>query len=303
MGKKITSIDFSELKVSRIIDGMGNSAFNARRLSKAAKLWREMVEKEYFIFLSLAGAMIPAGMRNIIAGMMESAFISCLVTTGANIVHEIIEALGIGHEAGSEYADDTKLADEEKNRIYDVYVSQKAFEEVENFLAPIISELEGDYSTPELIREIGGRINDKSSFLRIAYKRGIPIFCPTLHDSIFGLHLSVYRKRGFVVDFLRDINQILNLCFQKIPLGVVIIGGGVPKNFTLQAMLLAEGFDAAIQITTDSPQWGGLSGATLSEAKSWCKLKKDAKEITVYCDASIALPLMYAYLLDSEKSK
>jgi deoxyhypusine synthase len=299
MGKRISGIDFSELKVSKIIEGMEDSAFNARRLSKAAKLWREMVEKEYFIFLTLAGAMVPAGMRNVIAGMMEKRFVSCLVTTGASIVHEIIEALGIGHEVGNEDADDSKLAEKEKNRIYDVYVTQKAFEEVENFLAPIISELEGDFSTPELIREIGGRIDDEASFLRIAYKRRIPIFCPTLHDSIFGLHLSVYRKRGFVVDFLRDVNQILDLCFQKIPLGIVIVGGGVPKNFALQAMLLAEGFDAAIQITTDSPQWGGLSGATLNEAKSWCKLKKDAKEVTVYCDASIALPLMYAYLLDS----
>ncbi|MBO8182249.1 MAG: deoxyhypusine synthase [Archaeoglobus sp.] len=294
----IGSIDFSELKISKILEGMDATAFNARRLSHAAKLWREMVEGDYFIFLTLAGAMVPAGMRNVIAGMMEKDFISCLVTTGANVVHELIEALGIGHELGSERADDIKLANEEKNRIYDVFVSQKAFEEVENFLAPIISELEGNLSTPELMREIGKRIADEKSFLRIAYEKSIPVFCPTLHDSIFGLHLSIYRKKDFVVDFLKDINQILDLCFQKIPLGVVIVGGGVPKNFTLQAMLLAEGFDSAIQITTDSPQWGGLSGATLSEAKSWCKLKEEAKEVTVYCDATIALPILYAYLLE-----
>jgi deoxyhypusine synthase len=296
---KVGNIDFSKLNVSHIINSMKATAFNARRLAYAAELYREMVTGNYFIFLTLAGAMIPAGMRNIVAGMMEKGFISCLVTTGANVVHEIIDALGIGHEIGKDYADDVKLAGENKNRIYDVFVDQHAFEEVENFLSPIISQLDGNLSTPELMREVGKRIKDKNSFLRVAYEKEIPVFSPTLHDSIFGLHLSIYRKKTFYLDFLKDINQILDLCFQKIPLGVVIVGGGVPKNFTLQAMLLAEGFDAAIQITTDSPQWGGLSGATLSEAKSWCKLKEEAKEVTVYCDATIALPFLYAYLLDS----
>jgi deoxyhypusine synthase len=298
MERRIESIDFSESGILKIIEGMEKTAFNARRLSHAAKLWREMVEENHFIFLTLAGAMIPAGLRNVVAGLMERGFTNCLVTTGASIVHELIEALGVGHELGSENADDIKLANQEKNRIYDVFVSQKAFEEVENFLAPIISELEGNFSTPELMREVGKRVADEKSFLKVAYEKNIPVFCPTLHDSIFGLHLSVYRKKGLIIDFLKDVNQILDLCFQKLPLGVVIVGGGVPKNFTLQAMLLAEGFDSAIQITTDSPQWGGLSGATLSEAKSWCKLKEEAKEVTVYCDATIALPLLYAYLLD-----
>ncbi len=295
---KVGNIDFSRLNVSNILDGMKLTAFNARRLAYAAELYREMVDAGYFVFLTLSGAMIPAGMRNIIAGMMERGFISCLVTTGANVVHEIIEALGIGHEIGREDVDDVKLAGENKNRIYDVFVDQHAFEEMENFLSPIISGLDGSFSSPELMWEVGSRIEDKDSFLRIAYEKKIPIFSPTLHDSIFGLHLSIYRKKTFYLDFLKDINQILDLCFQKIPLGIVIVGGGVPKNFTLQAMLLADGFDTAIQLTTDSPQWGGLSGATLSEAKSWCKLKEEAKEVTVYCDATIALPLLYAYLLD-----
>lgn len=298
---RVKSIDFSSLRVSDIIDGMHNNAFNARRLAEAAKIFHKMVKNDYFIFLTLSGAMIPAGMRGIVAEMMRRGYISCLVTTGANIVHEIVEALGIGHIIGRENVDDIKLAEDNINRIYDVFVAQNAFEEVENFLAPIISSLEGDYSTPEFLREVGKKIDDRNSFLRIAWEKDIPIFCPTLHDSIAGLHLSIYRKKGFHIDFMKDINQMLDLCFQKIPLGVVIVGGGVPKNFTLQAMLLAEGFDSAIQITTDSPQWGGLSGATLSEAKSWCKLKSEAEEVTVYCDATLALPFIYAYLVEKSQ--
>ena len=91
---------------------------------------------------------------------------------------------------------------------------------------------------------------------------------------------------------------MVDLCFQDRKMGVFIVGGGVPKNFTLQAMLLGKGFDYAIQITTDSPQWGGLSGATLDEAKSWCKLSEGAETVTVYCDATIALPLIYGFLVD-----
>jgi|Deesub1362A_J573_1020465.scaffolds.fasta_scaffold00099_77 deoxyhypusine synthase len=297
--KRIRAIDFHRnLSISELVEGMGYTAFNARRLGDAARIYEKMVRNDYFVFLTLSGAMIPAGMRSVVSGMLENGFVNCLVTTGANIVHEIVEALDLGHEMGSDEVDDLKLAEKSINRIYDVFVSQNAFEEVENFLAPIISELEGVFSTPELLWKIGEKIKDEKSFLRLAYKKKVPVFSPTLHDSIFGLHLSIYRKKGFVLDFVRDINQILDLCFQKIPLGVVIVGGGVPKNFTLQAMLLAEGFDSAIQITTDSPQWGGLSGATLSEAKSWCKLKGDAEAVTVYCDATIALPLIYSYLLE-----
>ncbi len=283
------------ISASELVEMMSRTAFNARRLGEAAEICREMIESDTFVFLTLAGAMIPAGMRKIVMGILKNGFVNCLVTTGANIVHEIAEALGYPHEIGSPYVNDVELADESINRIYDVFIHQKAFEAIENFLAGIISELSGVYASYEFLWEVGKRL--ENSFLRIAYEKKIPVFCPTLHDSIAGLHISIYRK-NLQIDYFKDISKILDLCFQKKKMGVIIVGGGVPKNFTLQAMLLGEGFDYAVQITTDSPQWGGLSGATLEEAKSWCKLKPEAKAVTVYCDATIALPLIYAYLLD-----
>jgi deoxyhypusine synthase len=286
-----------QLKVSELVEMFCLTAFNARRLGEAAKIYENMLKNDSFVFFTLAGAMIPAGMRKIVSGMMQKGYINCLVTTGANIVHEVGEAIGYRHAIGSAYANDVELSERNINRIYDVYIDQQAFEGIESFFASVISELEGTYTTYEFLWEIGKRVKDKDSFLRIAYEREIPVFCPTLHDSIAGLHLSIYRK-NLHIDNLRDVSKVLDLCFQKRRMGVVIVGGGVPKNFTLQAMLLAEGFDYAVQITTDSPQWGGLSGATLEEAKSWCKLKANAKAVTVYCDATIALPLIYAYLLD-----
>lgn len=290
------------IRVSELVEMLSLTAFNARRLAEAAKICVEMVNDDAFVFLTLAGAMVPAGMRKIIAGMMRNGFIKCLVTTGANIVHEISEALGYAHEIGSAYADDIELAEMNINRIYDVFIKQEAFEKIEEFLSGAIEELSGTMASYEFLWEVGKRLKDENSFLRIAWENEIPIFCPTLHDSIAGLHVSIYRK-DLQIDFFKDVNRIIDLCFQKSKMGVIIVGGGVPKNFTLQSMLLAEGFDYAVQITSDSPQWGGLSGATLEEAKSWCKLKADAKAVTVYCDATIALPMIYAYLLDKTSRK
>jgi len=285
------------IRVSELVEMFELTAFNARRLSEAAKICDEMIKNDTFVFLTLAGAMIPAGMRGIVSGMIENGFVDCVVTTGANIVHEISESIGCGHEIGSPYADDLELADKNINRIYDVYIKQEAFEKIEEFLSQIIGEIDGVLTCYEFLWEVGRRIEDESSFLRKSWEAKVPIFCPTLHDSIAGLHVSIYRK-NMQIDFFRDVNKMIDLCFQERKMGIIIVGGGVPKNFALQAMLLAEGFDYAIQITTDSPQWGGLSGATLEEAKSWCKLKPQAKAVTVYCDATIALPILYAYMID-----
>ncbi|MEM1671908.1 MAG: deoxyhypusine synthase [Archaeoglobaceae archaeon] len=283
------------IKASELVEKLSCTAFNARRLGEAGKIWKEMVKEDAFIFLTLAGAMIPAGMRNIIKDILENKFAHSLVLTGANIVHEVCEALGYAHTSGSPFANDVELAERGISRIYDVFIETPAFEAVEQFFMETFKELSGKFSSYELIWEIGKRLQD--SFISLAFENKIPIFCPTLHDSIAGLHLMLYGKNA-VIDYSKDTKMLLDLCSQKRKMGIVIVGGGVPKNFTLQAMLLAEGFDYAVQITTDTPQYGGLSGATLEEAKSWCKLKGDAKAVTVYCDATIALPLLYAYLID-----
>ena len=285
-------------KVSELVEHLVDTAFNARRLGEAARIYSEMIENDAFIFFTFAGAMIPAGMREIVDGIIRNGFANALVTTGANITHEIAEAIGCRHKKGNESADDVDLSRSNISRIYDVFIDNEAFERIEQFVSEIFQDLEGEFASYEILWEIGKGL--EKSFLKTAYDRKIPIFCPTLHDSILGLHLYIYGRR-IKYNPIKDIEKIVDLCFQDRKMGVVIVGGGVPKNFTLQAMLLAKGFDYAIQITTDSPQWGGLSGATLSEAKSWCKLKENAKTVTVYCDATIALPLIYAYILDKNR--
>ncbi|NOY10759.1 MAG: deoxyhypusine synthase [Archaeoglobi archaeon] len=285
------------IRASDLVSQLKDSAFNARRLGEAAEIYREMVDSNAFIFFTLAGAMVPAGMRGIVRGILDNGFANVLVTTGANVTHEIAEALGFHHKRGSEEVDDVELSRQNVNRIYDVFIENSAFEGVEEFVSEIFQSMDGEFTSYEILWEIGSHLPE-SSFLRVAYEKEIPVFCPTLHDSILGLHLYIYGRK-IRYNPIKDVERMVDLCFQDKSMGVVIVGGGVPKNFTLQSMLLANGFDYAIQITTDSPQWGGLSGATLDEAKSWCKLKEGAKAVTVYSDATIALPLIYAYLLDT----
>ncbi|MCS7119415.1 MAG: deoxyhypusine synthase [Archaeoglobaceae archaeon] len=285
-----------EMKVFDLVEAFTLSAFNARRLGDSAKLWKRMIEDDAFIFFTFAGAMIPAGMREIISGTIELGFAHSIVTTGANIVHEICESLGYSHEIGSEKANDPELAERDLNRIYDVFIPTSAFFAVEEFLSKVFGEISGNLSSYEILWEIGSKL--ENSFLRVAFEKRVPVFCPTFHDSIAGLHLMLYGKK-VVLDYKKDIKKILELCSQNRKMGIIIVGGGVPKNFALQSMLLSKGFDYAIQITTDSPHFGGLSGATLEEAKSWCKIKKDAKVVTIYCDATITLPILFAYLVDS----
>ena len=289
------------VSVAELLDQFAETAFNARRLGEAGRIYTQMLEENAFIFFSLAGAMMPAGMGNVVRGFVENDFVDAIVTTGANVTHEIADALGYSHFKGDENADDVELSKRNVNRIYDVYIENEAFEGVESFVSKIFQELEGRYSSFEIVWSVGRNL-PKTSFLRICYEKKIPVFCPTLHDSILGLHLYIHGKK-LVYDPRKDVEEIVNLCFQDEKMGALIVGGGVPKNFVLQAMLLGKGFDYAIQITTDSPHWGGLSGATLDEAKSWCKLTQDARSVTVYCDATIALPILYAYLLDRSQQE
>jgi deoxyhypusine synthase len=285
------------ITVKELVDQMKDTAYNGRRLGEAGEIFEEMLDSKAKIFFSLAGAMVPAGLGSIVSSMIQNGMIHVLITTGANVVHDIIEGLGLYHLKGSATYDDLELRTRNINRIYDVLLPQKSFEKVEEFLGKLFEELEGVYSTASILRVIGERLG-KDSILHTAYENSVPVYCPTFFDSIAGLHFMIYRNEKLSIDQSLDVKEMIDHCFESERKGTCIIGGGVPKNFVLQSMLLADGFDYAIQITTDTPQFGGLSGATLEEAKSWCKLKEGAKAVTVYCDATIALPMLYAYLVN-----
>lgn len=287
------------MTVGELVGEMSGCAFGAGRIAAACDVLQEMQAEDVTKFFGLSGAMVPAGMRSVVAGMIRDGYIDVLVTTGANMVHDVIEAVGGCHTMGSVTVDDIELKRQHINRIYDVYLDEDCFGAVEERMQAIYGGMDPEktYSIRELMAEIGRSLDDRGSILRTAYDYGIPVYCPAVQDSILGLQAWLYRQANPLhVDAFADMKDLMDRCFEAKRTGAVLVGGGVPKNYIFQSMLVTPrgGFDYAIQITMDRAETGGLSGATLDEARSWGKVGENAKAVQVFCDATIALPLMVA---------
>ena len=283
----------------RIMEQAG--AYNGGAFSRAASIYSAMLnDKETTRFLGLAGAMVPAGMGGIVSDLMRDGRVDVLVSTGANLTHDVIEAIGCHHFRGTEQSDDIELRHEEINRIYDVYLPNNAFISFEDFMQNVLADLPDGkiLSISELLFHIGSRL--ETGILATAAKYNIPVFCPAIQDSMIGLQFWLFRQgKKVTVDAFADMTRIIDLCFNAKKAGALFIGGGVPKNFILQSMLMTpKGFSYAVQLTGDRPDLGGLSGATLDEARSWGKVEEDAETVTVYGDATITFPLLVASTLD-----
>lgn len=290
------------MTVGELVSAMGEAgAYNGGALSRAAGIYEAMLrEKNTTKFFGLAGAMVPAGMGGIVSDLMKGGHIDVLVSTGANLTHDIIEAIGCRHFHGTAFCDDIELRHDEINRIYDVYLPNEAFEHFEEFMQNVFSELEPDstISISDLLNHIGTRM--KKGILHTAATKKIPVYCPAVQDSMIGLQYWLFSQTNNVtVDAFADMPALMDRCFHAQKAGALLVGGGVPKNFILQSMLMTpNGFDYAVQLTGDRPDLGGLSGATLDEARSWGKITEEAQAVTVYGDATITLPLLVAAVLE-----
>ncbi|MEM4187830.1 MAG: deoxyhypusine synthase [Candidatus Hadarchaeum sp.] len=293
------------ISVKELVEEMGKcGVFSAGRLAKAVEIYREMLRKKSTIFMGVGGAVIPGGLRHVLVKAIREGLVNVLVVTGANATHDLIEAFGGRHAQGNELADDVALRSKRISRIYDVYVPQRAFEIFEEKIQPIFASVlqrDSRISSAELLRRIGLKLSDENSFLKAAAEKGVPVFCPAIADSILGLQAWLYsQEHEITIDVLKDVKEIFELASEAKKPGAVLLGGGVPKNFIFQSMLLTpRSFDYAIQITMDRPEPGGLSGATLEEAKSWGKVSKNAKTVTVIGDTTVILPIIVASVLEN----
>ncbi len=286
------------MTVGELVAAMGRAgAYNGGALARAADIYEAMLrDSSVTRFIGLAGAMVPAGMGRIVSDLIDAGFVDVLVSTGANLTHDIIEALGCRHYHGSASCSDTALREAEINRIYDVFLPNESFVRFEEFMQDRFGELapRAPLSVRAFLAEVGSAL--PSGILASAARKGVPVFCPALADSMVGLQHWLYTQvHRPVLDGLGDMQDLLSLCFAAESAGALLIGGGVPKNYILQGMLMTpKGFDYAIQLTGDRPDLGGLSGATLDEARSWGKITATARAVTVYGDATITLPLLVA---------
>ena len=290
------------MSVSQLVTIMGQAgAYNGGALSRAVDITSTMLATpDITRFFGLAGAMVPAGMGGIVSDLIEQGQIDVLVSTGANLTHDIIEAIGCHHFRGTEKCNDVELRHEEINRIYDVYLPNEAFITFEEFMQETFGELPDGavLSISDLLAHIGSRL--KTGILATAARKGVPVFCPAIQDSMIGLQFWLFQQtRKVTINAFGDMSRLLNLCFEAKTAGAIFVGGGVPKNFILQSMLMTpKGFTYAVQLTGDRPDLGGLSGATLDEARSWGKVDEDAKTVTVYGDATITFPLLISAVLE-----
>ena len=284
----------------------GSGATNGGSLYLSVDIYEKMPSgPDMTKFIGLSGAMVPAGMGGIVSTFIEKGHIDILTSTGANLTHDLIEAIGCHHYHGQAECDDLELRKEEINRIYDVFLPNEAYEELESFIQDVYSSLpEQPITISKLLRTIGEQLD--TGILATAAKHDVPIYCPAFQDSVLGLQYWMYSQfhKKTILDAIGDMHDLLNTAFSVKKAGAVLVGGGVPKNFTLQTMLMTENaFTYVVQLTGDRPDLGGLSGATLDEAKSWGKIGEGGIGVTVYGDATITLPILAAATLERLERK
>jgi len=310
MKKRVEHIELKpDMRVDELVDAMGKSGvFSAGRVAKAVEIYCEMLDAGSTIFMGVGGAMVPGGLRRVLTQAINEGLVNVIVTTGANVTHDLIEAFGGYHARGEALVNDAELRERGISRIFDVYVPQQVFELFEDRIQPIFAEITKEgarMSSAELLRRIGSRLDDENSFVKAAAAKEVPVFCPAIADSILGLQAWLYsQEQELNIDCLRDVREVVELASNAKEPGAVLLGGGVAKNFVFQSMLLTpQSFKYAIQITMDRPEHGGLSGATLEEAKSWGKLAPDAKSVMVIGDATVIFPLVVASVLKRRAQK
>jgi deoxyhypusine synthase len=297
--------------VAGLLEKMQGISFQGRSLATAFQIWKNMLEDDCTIMMGMSGAMIPAGMRRLFVWMIQNRVIDCLVSTGAQFFHDIHETLGRYHYQSSPNMDDVALAEAMVDRMYDTLADEEEFRQADEWIGNFAAGLDSSrpYTTREFLNLLGKEVSKHSSedgIVTAAYKAGVPLYCPAIGDSSIGIGIAQNRYLGkncFTFDVIQDVVETALIAARSPSTAVIYFGGGTPKNFIQQTEVTAymiradvSGHKYAIQVVTDVPQWGGLSGCTFEEAQSWGKIAHDASLATVHCDSTIAMPILVTAL-------
>ena len=319
--KKLLSTPVEQLDLEQIgsvrdlVRSWSRTSIQSRSIAECSQVYENMISDPArpTIFLGLSGALIAGGMRKVIRDLIEAGFVDVIVSTGAIVYQDIYQAQGYKHYMGTPKADDAVLHDLYIDRIYDAYVDEVGFVKTDDVIAEIAAAVPPKkYSTREFLFHLGERVaRDPNSIVGTAARRGVPIFVPAIADSSIGIGLAgLYRaakkknRQLMQLDTIQDNYEIAQIVLKSKKTGSIYVGGGVPKNYINDAAVMLDytpGHAYVFQITTDAPHWGGLTGSTLDEAKSWGKVSKRATRATAYVEATIGLPLIAAYVLHSKE--
>ena len=309
LNSPIEHIDIKSFDARKIIDGMGKMSFTSRDTARAASIYNEMLADENCsIFLTLAGSTSAGGCMNLYTDLVKHNMVDAIVATGASIIDlDFFEALGFKHYQGSQYQDDTVLRNNYIDRIYDTYIDEEELQACDQTICDIANKLKPKtYTSREFIKELGKYLKSnskkKGSLIETAYDNDVPIFCPAFTDSSAGFGLVMHQEKNpdkhITIDSIREFRELTEIKLKSKQSGLLMIGGGVPKNFIQDTVVCAELLGKkvdmhkyAIQITVADTRDGACSSSTLKEASSWGKVDI-AKEQMVFAEATSVLPLI-----------
>jgi deoxyhypusine synthase len=309
LSNPVEHIDIKSFDARKIIDSMGKMSFTSRDTARAAGIYNEMLaDKNCSIFLTLAGSTSAGGCMDLYADLVKNNMIDAIVATGASIIDmDFFEALGFKHYQGSQFQDDTVLRNNYIDRIYDTYIDEEELQACDKAICEIANTLEPrSYTSREFIKELGKYLKTngkkKGSLIETAYDNDVPIFCPAFTDSSAGFGLVMHQeqnpKKHITIDSIREFRELTEIKLQSKKSGLLMIGGGVPKNFVQDTVVCAELLGKkvdmhkyAVQITVADTRDGACSSSTLKEASSWGKVNI-TKEQMVFAEATSVLPLI-----------
>jgi deoxyhypusine synthase len=309
----VEHIDITSFDARPIIDGMSKMSFTSRDLARATEIYNQMLaDKDCTIFLVIAGSTSAGGCMDLYAELIRSNMVDCVVATGATIVDmDFFEGLGHKHYQALEIPDDDTLRSLYIDRIYDTYIDEEQLQDCDFTINKIANELEAKpYSSRAFIREMGKYLVEHgkkdNSLVKLAYEHDVPIFCPAFVDSSAGFGLVKHQvdrmKEGkpyMVLDAIADFRELTDIKIKSGDSGLLMVGGGVPKNFIQDTVVCAEilGHEDvavhkyAVQITVADVRDGACSSSTLQEAASWGKVNTGIEQM-VFAEAGSVMPLL-----------
>ena len=309
LSNPVEHIDIKSFDARNIIDGMNKMSFTSRDTARAAGIYNEMLaDKDCSIFLTLAGSTSAGGCMNLYTDLVKNNMVDAIVATGASIIDmDFFQAIGFKHYQESRFQDDTELRKNYIDRIYDTYIDEEELQACDQIICDIANTLKPKaYTSREFIKELGKYLKSnakkKNSLIEVAFNNNVPIFCPAFTDSSAGFGLVMHQEQNpnnhITIDSIREFRELTEIKLRSKQSGLLMIGGGVPKNFIQDTVVCAELLGKkvdmhkyAIQITVADTRDGACSSSTLKEASSWGKVNV-TKEQMVFAEATSVLPLI-----------
>ena len=297
--------------VAGILMKMEGAGFQARTMAEAHNLWLEMLADNGTIFMGLSGALVAAGMRRLISYLIKNHYVDVVVSTGANLFHDLHETLGRYHYQSAPDMTDEELQDAQVGRFYDTLASEHEYREADEWVGNFANTVDHSrpYSTREFLHLLGrelAEIATEDGILTSAYKAKVPIFCPAVADSSIAVGIAtsrINRKNPFQFDIIQDVVEASQIIARSVNTSVILFGGGSPRSFLHQTEVTASiikqtvrGHKFAMQIGLDLPESSSTSGRSFEESQTWGRIAKDAKTVSVLCDPTIAMPILVTSL-------